>query len=167
MDIRSRIPSMLGSHRPQDKRPPQEEHKVHEEDLRRHDLQHEGREIVHPPIHLQGRIQTGYREDNVPDRIEWSGGEGSIQGIGFDCPDRLFINLQNSISSSISEKGDFLIFFLDYKTLNLASIIFILIMSITFCLLIHLIIGHHIQLIQENLLLTLKLALYKRTFPEE
>ena len=29
-----------------------------------------------------------------------------IQGIGFDCPDRLFINLQNSISSSISEKGD-------------------------------------------------------------
>ena len=35
-------------------------------------------------------------------------------------------------------------------------------MSIACCLLVHLIIGHHIQLIQENLLLTLKLVLYKR-----
>jgi len=62
----------------------------------------------------------------------------------------------------INEKGDLILFLLDYKKLNFASIIFILIMSITFCLLIHIIIGHHIQLIQENLLLTLKLVLYKR-----
>ena len=62
----------------------------------------------------------------------------------------------------INEKGDLILFLLDYKKLNFASIIFILIMSITFCILIHLIIGHHIQLIQENLLLTLKLVLYKR-----
>ena len=29
-----------------------------------------------------------------------------IQNIGFDCPDRLFINLQNAVNSSITEKGD-------------------------------------------------------------
>ena len=29
-----------------------------------------------------------------------------IQGVGFDCPDRLFINLQNSVTSAITEKGD-------------------------------------------------------------
>ena len=61
-----------------------------------------------------------------------------------------------------SDKGDLLILLLDYKSLNLTSVIFIIIMSIAFCVLVHLIIGHHIQLIQENLLLTLKLVLYKR-----
>ena len=29
-----------------------------------------------------------------------------IQGVGFDCPERLFLNLQNSQTSSMSEKGD-------------------------------------------------------------
>ena len=55
-----------------------------------------------------------------------------IQGVGFDCPDRLFINLQNSVISAVSEKGDvreiipdfFCIpeMFININNLNLGSI---------------------------------------------
>jgi hypothetical protein len=40
-----------------------------------------------------------------------------IQGIGFDCPDRLFINLQNAITSSLTEKGDLREIIPDFFTL--------------------------------------------------
>ena len=55
-----------------------------------------------------------------------------IQGVGFDCPDRLFIHIQNSITSAITEKGDvreiipdFFCFpemFLNINNLNLGQI---------------------------------------------
>ena len=40
-----------------------------------------------------------------------------IQGIGFDCADRLFIHLQNSITSSLTEKGDLREIIPDFFTL--------------------------------------------------
>ena len=40
-----------------------------------------------------------------------------IQGIGFDCPDRLFINLQKAITSSLTEKGDLREIIPDFFTL--------------------------------------------------
>ena len=61
----------------------------------------------------------------------------------------------------ISGKGDIIIFLLDYKNSNLTHFLIIQIMCIIFGLVIHIIIAHHIQLIQENLLLILKLIITK------
>ena len=73
----------------------------------------------------------------------------------------LIIFICFSSTPLISDKGDILIFILDYKNLNLTNFLIIQIMSIIFGLVIHIIIAHHIQLIQENLLLILKLTIKK------
>ncbi len=59
----------------------------------------------------------------------------------------------------ISDKGDAIIFLLDYKNLNLAHLLIIQIMAIIFCFVIHIIIAHHINLIQENFCLIVSLIL--------
>ena len=61
----------------------------------------------------------------------------------------------------ISDSTDVIIFLLDYKNLNIGHILIIQIMSIIIGLLIHIIISHHMQLIQENMLLILGLTIYK------
>ena len=62
----------------------------------------------------------------------------------------------------ISDKGALIIFLLDYKNINLKTTLIILIMSIIFCILILIIIGHHMQLIKENLILFIKVCMHKK-----
>ena len=69
----------------------------------------------------------------------------------------LIIFICFSSTSLISVKDDLVIFFLDFKNSNLEHNLIIEIMSIIFCILIQIIIGNHLQLIHENLLLILKL----------
>ena len=57
----------------------------------------------------------------------------------------------------ISDKADVIIFLLDYNNLNLAPLLIIQIMAIIFGLAIHIIIAHHIHLIQECVSLILSL----------
>ena len=62
----------------------------------------------------------------------------------------------------ISDRGDLIIFFLDYKNSNIDNILIIQVLSIIFGIIIHIIIGHHMQLIKENVVLIIKLSLYKK-----
>ena len=66
----------------------------------------------------------------------------------------------------INGRNDIIIFLLDYNNSNLNHFLIIQIMCIIFGLLIHIIIAHHIQLIQENLLLILRLTI-KNNIEEE
>ncbi len=61
----------------------------------------------------------------------------------------------------ITDKVDVIIFLLDYKNINLASILIIEIAAIAFVILIHIIIAHHMHLIYENYFLLLKKCIYK------
>ena len=61
----------------------------------------------------------------------------------------------------ISDNADEIIFLLDYKNLNLAPLLVIQIMAIIFGLVIHIIIAHHMHLIQEYTFLYLPLSLFQ------
>ena len=71
----------------------------------------------------------------------------------------IFICLVNT--PLIDDKADVIIFLLDYNNLNLAPLLIIQIMAIIFGLAIHIIIAHHIHLIQEHVSLILSLTLFK------
>lgn len=78
---------------------------------------------------------------------------------------QIFLILFICFSSAplISDSTDVIIFLLDYKNLNIGHILIIQIMSIIFGILIHIIISHHMHLIQENMLLILGLTVYKNS----
>lgn len=61
----------------------------------------------------------------------------------------------------ISDNADIIIFLLDRKNINLTHTLIIQIMTIIFGLVFHVIIAHHMQLLQENLFLILSLTIYK------
>ena len=61
----------------------------------------------------------------------------------------------------ISDKADLIIFVFDNQNLNITHIIIIDIAALIFGLYIHIIIAHHIQLIQDRLKLILHLTIYK------
>ena len=73
----------------------------------------------------------------------------------------LIIFICFSSTPLISDKGDIIVFLLDYKNENLTKFLIIQILCIIFALAIHIIIAHHILLIQENLLLILNLTINK------
>ena len=57
----------------------------------------------------------------------------------------------------INDNNDIIIFLLDYNNLKPIPLFIIRIMAFIFCLFIHIIIAHHMHLIQENIILFLKL----------
>ena len=76
----------------------------------------------------------------------------------------LFICFVNS--PFIIDKGELILFLLDYKNRNVKNTLFIKIMSIISCILIHIIIGHHMLLTKEHFIFYIKLIIHKKAQDE-